>query len=85
MERNISKTLFRKFRSTSRGSPFSEKFGNTRYFLLHLAFHHQIDLPEKAHAGSWLANICFLGAMNGRPCGLPAGMRPVWITPWQRT
>ena len=27
----------------------------------------------------------FLGAMNGRPCGFPTGMRPVWITPWQRT
>ena len=46
MERNISKTLFRKFRSTSRGCPFFRKFGNTGKFLFHLAFHHQIDLPD---------------------------------------
>ena len=42
MERNISKTLFRKFRSTSRGCPFFRKLGNTGNFLFHLAFHHQI-------------------------------------------
>ena len=46
MERNISKTLFRKFRSTSRGCPFCRKLGNTGNFLFHLAFHHQIDLPD---------------------------------------
>ena len=46
MERNISKTLFRKFRSTSGGCPFFRKFGNTGNFLFHLAFHHQIDLPD---------------------------------------
>ena len=46
MERNISKNLFRKFRSTSRGCPFSRKLGNTGNFLFHLPFHHQIDLPD---------------------------------------
>ena len=46
MERTISKTLFRKFGSTSRGCPFFRKFGNTGNFLFHLAFHHQIDLPD---------------------------------------
>ena len=46
MERNISKSLFRKFRSTSRGCPFFRKCGNTGNFLFHLAFHHQIDMPD---------------------------------------
>ena len=44
-----------------------------------------------ARASSWLAilhknaNICFSGAMDGRPCGFPTGMWPVWITPWRRS
>ena len=42
MERTISKTLFQKFRSTSRGCPFFRKLGNTGNFLFHLAFHQQI-------------------------------------------
>ena len=51
----------------------------------------KIDLPNSPRRNSWLAilhknaDICFLGAMSGRPCGFPTGMRPVWITPWQRT
>ena len=90
MERNISKTLFRKFRSTSRGCPVFRKLGNTGNSLF---IWHSIvkSICPTARAGSWLAilhknaNICFLGAMSGRPCGFPTGMRPVWITPMQRT
>ena len=90
MERNISKTLIRKFRSTSRVCPFFRKLGNTGNFLFHLAFHHQIDLPDSPRRflvsyPPQNANIYILSAMNGRPCGFPTGMRPVWITPWQRS
>ena len=90
MERNISKTLFRKFRSTSRGCPFFRKLGNTGNFLFHLPFHHQIDLPDSprrflVNYPSQKGQYLLSGAMNGRPCGFPTGMRPVWITPWQRS
>ena len=87
--------IFRKLSFENSGQPlevvlFFRKLGNTGNFLFHLAFHHQIDVPDSpcrflVSYPPQNANICFLGAMNGRPCGFPTGMRPVWITPWQRS
>ena len=54
MERNISKTLFRKFRSTSRGCPFSE---NLEIPEISCSIWHSIikSICPTAFAGSWLA------------------------------
>ena len=87
--------IFRKLCFENSGQPlevvlFSENLEIPEIFC---SIWHSIikSICPTAHAGSWLAilhknaNICFLVATNGRPCGFPTGMRPVWITPWQRT
>ena len=89
------KGIFRKLCFENSGQPlevvlFSENLEIPEIFC---SIWHSIlkSICPTARAGSWLAilhknaNICFLGAMSGRPCGFPTGMRPVWITPWQRT
>ena len=72
MERNISKPLFRKFRSTSRGCPFFRKLGIPEIFCF---ICHSIikSICPTARAGSWLAilhknaNICCSGATEWSP------------------
>ena len=89
------KGIFRKLCFENSGQPlevvlFSENLEIPELFCS--IWHSIIKLIcPTARVSSWLAilhknaTICFLGAMNGRPCGFPTGMRPVWITPWQRT
>ena len=87
------KGIFRKLCFENSGQPhevvlFSENLEIPEIFC---SIWHSIlkSICPTARAGSWLAillknaNICFLGTMNGRPCGFPTGMRPVWINPWQ--
>ena len=49
MERQFSKSVFRKFWTTSRGSPFSLKFGNSGNFLFHWGFHFGNSFKPPAH------------------------------------
>ena len=86
--------IFRKLWFENSGQPrevvlFSENLEKTEIFFI---WHSIIkSICPTARAGSWFsyppqnANICYLGAMNGRPCGFPTGMRPVWITPSQKS
>ena len=87
--------IFRKLCFENSGQPlevvlFSENLEIPEIFC---SIWHSIikSICPTARAGSWLAtlhknaNIYFLGAMSGRPCGFPTGMRPIWIPPWQRT
>ena len=90
MEQNIRELCFENSGQPLQVVLFSENLEIPEIFC---SIWHSIikSICPTARAGSWLAilhknaNICFLGVVNGGPCGFPTGMRPVWITPWQRT